>query len=299
VLGTSGLVPVVDRGGGGDTEVDNYRIGRVVRRSDMTGDSDDSRIPPSDLCAHWGLTEPRLLGHRANTHWRATSPRGDVVLRRYGPEVTGHDIAYETHFSDMLAGAGWPVPPVIEPPKRWGGRWWAVFGLLPGGDQHGPDQDRRRGRLLAELHATTASFPTAQRIGWTPVREVVFDPALGDALRFVERHFPRQGHVLLWHLDLVRQRFTEVSGDAPTTVIHGDFHGHNVLFVGDRLTGILDFEAAHHDLRIADFALSWRGRRDEVVRGYDEAAPLSEIEWRLLTPCLWAWVFLGLAREVE
>ena len=221
------------------------------------------------------------------------------MLRRYGADVAEHDIAYELRFSDQLAAAGWPVPQLLEPLIRWHGRWWALFGLLPGLPRNGPGEDRRRGRLLAEVHATTSSFPAVHRVGWPPVRDIAFDPRLGDALRFVERHFPQQGRILLWHLETAAHRFAEVTGSAPTTVIHGDFTSRNLLFVGDRLSGILDFEATHPDYRVADFALAWRARRDEVVLGYDEVTKLTEPDWQLLTPCLWAWAFYGVAAEVE
>lgn len=251
------------------------------------------------LCARWGVHDPRLLSQRVNTHWRVESGRGAAVLRRYGADVTEHGINYELRVADQLAAAGWPVPPVFEPPIRWHGRWWALFGLLPGLPRNGPGEDRRRGRLLAEVHATTSTFPAVHRVGWPPVREAVFDPQLGDALRFVERHFPHQGRILLWHHETTVQRFVEVKGVAPTMVIHGDFNSRNLLFVDDQLSGILDFEATHLDLHVADFALAWRARRDEVVLGYDEVTPLTEPDWQLLTPCLWAWAFLGVAAAVD
>ncbi len=254
--------------------------------------------PPLRLYARWGLYEPRFLSRRVNVHWRAASRRGAAVLRRYGADVAERDIDYELRFGDQLAAAGWPVPPLLEPPIRWYGRWWALFGLLPGLQRNGPSEDRRRGRLLAEFHATTRTFPVARRAGQPPVRDIVFDPRLGDALRFVERRFPRQGRILLWHREAAARRFAAVAGPAPTTTIHGDFNSRNLLFVGERLSGILDFEATHPDLRVAEFALAWRARRDEVVLGYDEVAKLTETEWQLLTPCLWAWAFRGIAAEV-
>ena len=200
--------------------------------------------------------------------------------------------------SDNLAAAGWPVPPLREPPIRWYGRWWALFGQLPGQQRNGPGEDRRRGRLLAELHATTSTFSPAPRSGWLPIRNVVFDPQLGDALRFVERHFPEQGRILLWHHEVAARRFAEVTRPALYTTIHGDFTSRNLLFVGARLSGLLDFEATHPDHCVADFALAWRARRDDVVRGYDEVTKLTAIDWQLLTPTLWAWAFLGVAAEV-
>ena len=50
---------------------------------------------------------------------------------------------------------------------------------------------------------------------------------------------------------------------------------------------------------MADFALSWRGWYDDVVRGYDEAHPLSEFDWHLLVPAFWAWLFLGVKERIE
>lgn len=56
---------------------------------------------------------------------------------------------------------------------------------------------------------------------------------------------------------------------------------------------MLDFEATHHTFQVADFALSWRGYHDDVLRGYDEVRALSDTEWRLVRPVFWAWLFLG------
>ena len=40
-------------------------------------------------------------------------------------------------------------------------------------------------------------------------------------------------------------------------VVHGDFTPWNLRFQNGTLSGILDFELAHWDHRIGDFALSW------------------------------------------
>lgn len=45
---------------------------------------------------------------------------------------------------------------------------------------------------------------------------------------------------------------------------------------------------AHRDHRVADFALTWRGKHDAIVAGYNEVAPLDPEEWALLTPLWWA-----------
>lgn len=44
---------------------------------------------------------------------------------------------------------------------------------------------------------------------------------------------------------------------------------------------------------MADFALSWRGYQDNVVRGYNEVRALTDLEWQLMQPVFWAWLFIG------
>jgi Ser/Thr protein kinase RdoA (MazF antagonist) len=61
-------------------------------------------------------------------------------------------------------------------------------------------------------------------------------------------------------------------------VVHGDLIAQNLLFQRGRLSGILDFDSAHLDLRAADVACARRSRDDEVARGYLDVSPLSDAE---------------------
>ena len=61
-----------------------------------------------------------------------------------------------------------------------------------------------------------------------------------------------------------RASLSEWSG--PFVIAQGDFAPWNLRFQGGRLSGILDFELAHWDHRIADFALAWRGKYDRNKR---------------------------------
>jgi Ser/Thr protein kinase RdoA (MazF antagonist) len=125
------------------------------------------------------------------------------------------------------------------------------------------------------------------------------DPELETSLCAYERLRPREGHIMRWHLDWARTAFAKLDlQDAETVVLHGDFARWNLLFHDDRLTGILDFEASHRNYRVADFALSWRGDQDEVLAGYAEVQPLSELDWQLLVPVFWSWLFLGLKPHI-
>ncbi len=67
-------------------------------------------------------------------------------------------------------------------------------------------------------------------------------------------------------------------------LVHGDFASHNLLFEGEQLTGLLDFELATVDRRVTDLIHVWRCRYDDVLLAYHAISPLEPDEWRI---CWW------------
>ena len=45
--------------------------------------------------------------------------------------------------------------------------------------------------------------------------------------------------------------------------------------------------------------MSWRGKYDDVVFGFDEVSPLDDLEWELLTPIRWAWLLSFVENSIE
>ena len=64
----------------------------------------------------------------------------------------------------------------------------------------------------------------------------------------------------------------------PVSIVHGDFIAQNLLFQDDEVSGVLDFDSVHVDLRAADVACARRSTQDEVVRGYLEIVSLTDAE---------------------
>ena len=224
------------------------------------------------------------------------------MVRGYSNEGFPH-IDYELEVLASLDDVGWPVPAAVEEPIQVDGRTWCLFKFLPGTcrTSNRPEQRRARGRLLAELHETTASLAgMGQRRGFGLSEEVIGDPGLINSVRKYEKLRPAEGHVMRWHIDRAKEAFGRLDlNDAVTTVLHGDLTPWNLLYEGENLTGIIDFEATHLNYRVADFANSWRGYQDEVIEGYDEVSKLSELEWELLVPSYWAWLFLGVKQTID
>ena len=139
-----------------------------------------------------------------------------------------------------------------------------------------------------------------QRGGFGRADEVIGDPDLPGLIREYEKLRPSEGHVVRWHIDQARERFDRLDLErAETIVLHSDFAPWNLLYEDEVLTGVLDFDATHLNYRVADFANSWRGNQDEVIEGYEEVRKLSELDWELLVPTFWAWLFIGVKQAIK
>jgi Ser/Thr protein kinase RdoA (MazF antagonist) len=255
------------------------------------------------IMQHRGGVLIKQISRRLNEHWIVELKGERLVLRGYPPTPLG-DIAYELEVLRRLRKEGWPVPSLAEEPVHVNGRTWCLFTMLRGECRPataGAMEGRTRGQLLAQLHHSTSCLADMeQRKGFSSSDLFLNDPELITALRAYEGIRPREGHILRWHFDWATAAFASINTKASEMIVlHGDFARWNLLFEGERLTGILDFEATHLNHRVADFALSWRGEQDELIQGYQEVFPLSELDWQLLVPCYWAWLFFGIRNEIQ
>ena len=260
-------------------------------------------LPSRQVTDAYGIRVVGFLGGGHHQNWLCVRGETNVVLRRYVRPPLG-DIAYEHVVAARLDAEGWPVPVLLESPLVAGGTTWGLFRWLRGASRDSAEtveECRERGRHLAELHETTSRLvDLGQRPGCREAHDVVADPRLDAALTAYATWFPREAHVMAWHLDRVRACLADLDvAAAPRVVLHGDFTPWNLLYESDVLAGVLDLEATHVNFRVADFAGAWRGEADELVHAYNSQRPLDELEWSLLTPVYWCWLFLGVAHQIE
>lgn len=241
--------------------------------------------PSHEILETFGVQVIAPLRGRMNQHWLVRQQQEQMGLRLWGS--SRRDIDYELRLLTEIAALGWPVALAIGEPILTEGRIWSLFPFLPGEPRPASaTEQRERGRLLAKFHADLAQLNHLdQRDNWRRCEEILQDPTLDGVLAAHEREQAEEVRIIRWHLDRARARIAGLQRQLRSGIIvHGDFTPWNLLYTGERLSGILEFELAHWDHRIGEFALAWRGRYDEVVHGYAEVSPLEPEEWELLTP---------------
>ncbi|MDJ0608735.1 MAG: homoserine kinase [Kiloniellales bacterium] len=230
-----------------------------------------------------------------NSNYLLRTTAGSFILTLYEKRVAAEDLPYFLGLMEHLAarGIGCPTPVAGrdgETLRRLCNRPAAVITFLDGLSPRRilPEQCRALGRALAELHLAGSDFPGHRAndlsvAGWRPLLEASIAradevrPGLGEALEAELRQ-----HEAAWPADL------------PAGVIHADLFPDNVFFLGDRLTGIIDFYFACNDLFAYDIAVclnAWCFEPDNafnitkaryLLRAYRAVRPITAAELEAL-----------------
>ena len=204
----------------------------------------------------------------SNSNWLIETTGADgagsrFILTMYELRIEIGDLPYFLSLLDHLAARGCPVPRTIHdrdgrlfrlrPDKIGNGKAVALIEYLPGVSVSEPTvgQARAVGEALARMHLAAADFSGTranamgvaewQRLAAACGRDGLgsIDPLLAD---LVARELP--GLVAGW------------PGDLPRSVIHADLFPDNVLMLGERVTGLIDFYFACNDLTAYDVAVT-------------------------------------------
>jgi homoserine kinase type II len=234
----------------------------------------------------------------SNSNWMVdTSGRngggGRFILTMYERRIELDDLPFFLGLLDHLAARHCPVPRTIHDRqgqsfRMLGDKALALIEFLPGVsiDRPEPEQALAVGKALAGIHLASADFAMSREntlgfAAWQPLAEscgaeglASIDPELPelvrDELAYLGTHWP-QG--------------------LPRSVIHADLFPDNVLMMGDKVSGLIDFYFACNDVTAYDLAVThaaWcfnkdgRGFRPEIgkalVEGYESVRPLSASE---------------------
>ena len=222
-----------------------------------------------------------------NTNYFLTTDQGQYVLTLF-EKLTPVELPYFLQLMDHLAHKGVPCPQPVanhqgELLSELNGKPASIVSRLSGASLTQPTapQCAAVGTTLAQIHLAGQDFPLQRdnqrgAAWWKTTSPQLLPLMTADAAELLQAELKFQA---LHRLQ-----------DLPRGVIHADLFRDNVLFEGDRLSGVIDFYFACHDTWLYDVAITvndWctvgNSELDPacttaLLQAYHAVRPLSPIE---------------------
>ena len=232
----------------------------------------------------------------SNSNWlvETTGRNGGgtrFILTLYERRIDYADLPYFLDLLDHLAGKGCPVPRTMH--DREGasfrmveGKAAALIEFLPGVSptRPTPAQARSVGEVLARLHLAAEDFPRTRANAMDFAATAAILEACGtERLATIDPALPAM-------LDHARTAAALDLSALPQSQTHTDLFPDNVLMLGDRVTGLIDFYFACTGPMVLDLAVTHAAwcfdaanayRPDcgaALVQGYQSVRPLEAAE---------------------
>jgi homoserine kinase type II len=239
-----------------------------------------------ELLAYKGIAEGV-----ENSNYLIHTSRGHYFLTLYEKRVDCRDLPFFLGLMEHLAQRGLTCPQPVknragEAVGTLAGRPAALITFLDGMSIRRPSvwHCAAVGEVLAKLHVAGADFPLRRKnalsvAGWRPLYEAA--KGRGDALQ------PGLTATIAAELDHAERAWPN---GLPAGVIHADMFPDNVFFLGNELSGVIDFYFACTDTLAYDVAIclnAWCFEPDHsfnvtkgraLLQGYRKVRPLSDEE---------------------
>ncbi len=243
-----------------------------------------------ELLAYKGIAEGV-----ENSNYLVHTSRGYYFLTLYERRVAERDLPFFLGLMEHLASRGINCPQPVKNKAgktvgRLAGRPAAIVTFLDGMSIRRPSAAHCAGlgEALARLHLAGADFPMRRKnalsvAGWRQLYE-----GCRERIDEVQRDLQA---VVAAELEMLERDWPR---DLPQGVIHADLFPDNVFFLGDKLSGLIDFYFACTDTLGYDVAIclnAWCFEPDHsynVTKGrallasYARTRPLSPLEWEKL-----------------
>jgi homoserine kinase type II len=239
-----------------------------------------------DLLAYKGIAEGV-----ENSNFLVTTSKGNFILTLYEQRVNAEDLPFFIELMEHLSGSAVTAPRPLR--RRDGsalghlaGRPAAMVTFLDGmwPRKAKAHHCRAVGETLAQLHLASMDFGMKRQNGltvsdWRPL----FDASASRA----DSVIPGLRDEMAGSLSDLEASWPD---DLPKGVIHADLFPDNVFFLGDRLSGVIDFYFACTDTLAYDLAVclnAWCFETDHMFNvtkaralfdGYRSVRPLSDAE---------------------
>jgi homoserine kinase type II len=234
----------------------------------------------------------------SNSNWLIDTAGRDgagarFILTMYEARTDLAELPFFLDLLDYLAGQGCPVPATIHGRDgksfRFVGRKAvALIEFLPGVSvsEPTPAQARAVGEALAKIHMSARDFPGSRANGMDLSRWRKFADECGhDGFASID---PDLAQLVERELAILERSWPT---GLPRSIIHADLFPDNVLMLGNKVTGLIDFYFACSDITAYDIAVThaaWAfdasgerfdpGVSTALLEGYESVRPLSEEE---------------------
>ena len=227
-----------------------------------------------------------------NTHYLLSTSRGRFLLKI--DEVKSElEVKREVDLLVFLKKYGFPCPqPLLDRKGRQyrelGGKCISLYkhieGELIGPEELSLNQLENLGRVLADMHAIGKGYKKGieNRFSFERIFELY-----RDVREKLPSYFKKIVRTLDEEIDYLH---SYLEGKLPKGIIHGDLFCDNVLYKGEKVVGVLDFEASCRGKFVFDLATAvnalcfdeggYQLRRFEaLIAGYESQRTLSLAEW--------------------
>lgn len=227
-----------------------------------------------------------------NSNYLVETTQDRFILTLYEKRVSAGDLPYFLSLLDHLAAKGLPVPPAIKDRDgnaihELAGRPACLIRFLPGVSLSHPTpaQALAAGEAMGAMHRAVSDFEGTRE---NSMGVTTWQPLLDRCGESLDAIAPGLHADIAFALgDLMMTWPAQLDACA----IHADLFPDNVLMLGDRVTGLIDFYFACTDLRLYDLAVmhaAWSfdatGRDhdaavgDALIEGYAKHYPLTDEE---------------------
>ena len=230
-----------------------------------------------------------------NSNYLVHTESGPYILTLYEKRVSREDLPYFLALMEHLAARGISCPlPVKDRDgrtlKQLAGRPAALITFLEGLWVRRPNIEHCAGlgEALARFHLAGADFPMSRANSLSlPGWRALF-ASIGASADKVK---PGLNGVIEKELRYLESHWTD---DVPAGVIHADLFPDNVFFLGDKVSGLIDFYFACNDMLAYDVAVclnAWCFEPDgsfnvtkarALLQAYEQVRPLSQAEFERL-----------------